>query len=187
MVDLKRFERLIAEEENKPEVPYTTAPHDKPNTSHPLHNAKKVYTTTNTTTITTITTITATTTTTASTTTTAITTTAAAASASSRLKEKLTESSVDNSLPTVTDISTIDIDTTAGANDGNTVDSEDDMGSKVQASLKFEREQDGIKHNDDDALKSVLNLASQQQHHSENTKVSLYILFICCTSVLFIA
>lgn len=143
-VDLKKFEQLIAEEENKPEVPYSSAPRDvpNPNTSHPLHNAKKVHTTNTT-----------------------------ATTTSSQPKDKLKDFIVDNSLPTVTDISTIDIDTVAGANDGDTVDSEvsNDMGSKVQASLKFE---DGVKHNDDDdALKSVLNPAGPQQQHLEYTKV----------------
>lgn len=151
-VDLKRFEQLVAEEENKPEFPSMSTASDipKPNTSHPLHNTKKLHTTT-----------------------TNCSNTATTMSIQAK-DNKIMESSVDTSLPTVTDISTIDIDTVAGANDGDTVDSEvsNDMGSKVQASLKFERQQQGsgVQHND--ALKSVLNPSPQQQQQRlEKAKV----------------
>ena len=165
-VDLKRFEQFVTEEENKPELPYTSTASgaSKPNTSHPLQNAKKLHKTN----------------------TTAATTTTTTATITSHIKDKVMESSVDNSLPTVTDISAIDVDTVAGANDGDTVDSEvsnDMAGNTVQASLKFDRWQHqqeasgGIKCND--ALKSVLNPSPhQRQQHLEDTKVSIII--ECC-------
>lgn len=145
-VDLKRFEQFVTEEENKPELPYTPTATDtpKPTTSHPLRNAKKVHKTT----------------------------TNGSTAVSGQPKEKPMEASVDTSLPTVTDISNIDIDTAAGANDGDTVDSEmsNDMGSMVQASLKFKSQQQqdngsSIKHGDD--LKSVLNPTPLQQQQQE--------------------
>lgn len=165
MVDLKRFEQFVTEEENKPELPYTSTARDA-NTSHPPQNAKKPHKTN------------------ANNCTTTAGTTTTTATITSHIKDKVMESSVDNSLPTVTDISAIDVDTVAGANDGDTVDSEmsnDMAGNTVQASLKFDRRQcqqqasgggSGIKCND--ALKSVLNPSPHQQH-LEDTKVSMII------------
>ena len=168
---MKRFEQFVAEEENRPELPYTSTASDIPksNASHPLQNTKKLHKT-NVNSYTTTTT----TTTAAATTTATIT---------SHLKDKVMESSVDNSLPTVTDISAIDMDIVAGANDGDTVDSEmsnDMAGNTVQASLKFDRQQaggSGVKHND--ALKSVLNPSPHQQQHLEGIKVSIVLSLSC--------
>ena len=171
-VDLKRFEQLVTEEENKPELPYTpptsTAP--KCNTPHPVQNTKKLhkakvnsYTTTTSTNTTT-------------------------ATINNHLKDKLMESSIDNSLPSVTDISAINIDTVAGANDGDTVDSEmsnDVAGTTVQASLKFDKQRQrqeahaggsGVKHGD--ALKSVLNPSPHQRQNLEDTKVNIIIVLL---------
>lgn len=164
-VDLKRFEQFVTEEENKPELPYTSTASDrpKPSTSHPLRNTKKIHTTA---------------------------TNGSTAAVSSQPKDKPMESVVDTSLPTVTDMSTIDIDTAAGANDGDTVDSgmSNDIGSAVQASLKFEGQQHqrqgggGVQHND--ALKSVLNPSPQQrqQQHMENTKVNTVCIIVIKSS-----
>ena len=167
-VDLRRFEQLVTEEENKPELPYTPATSAAPKciTPHPVQNTKKLHKTK----VNSYTTSTNTTT----------------ATINNHLKDKLMESSIDNSLPTVTDISAIDIDTVAGANDGDTVDSEvsnDVAGTMVQASLKFDKQQqrqdarasDGsVKH--DDALKSVLNPSPHQRQNLKDAKVNM----LCC-------
>ena len=181
-VDLKRFEQFVTEEENKPELPYTSTASNapKPNTSHPLQSATKLHKTNANNYATTTAAAAATTT----------------ATITSHIKDKVMESSVDNSLPTVTDISAIDVDTVAGANDGDTVDSEvsnDMVGSTVQASLQFDRQQhqreasgdsSGIKRND--ALKSVLNPSPhQRQQHLQDTKVSIIVECLsCCMFIL---
>ena len=156
-VDLKRFEQFITEEENKPVATHTSTASSKArlNTSRSPHNTKKSHTTN--------------------------ASNSHPPATRGHPNDKM-ESSVDNSLPTVTDISTIDIDTAAGADNGDTVvsDVSNGVGSVVQASLKFEDGGDHGVQNNDDALKSVLNPSPHPQH-LENTQVitKLSSLLIC--------